>query len=152
VIPSITITSPIGGDNWLRGTKQNIQWTYTGNPGSHVKIELIWLGEVVDQVITESTPIGSDGTGSYEWTIDQATDLDGYQIRVTSTTNSGYSDTSDYFIIDELKVVINSPVSSKIYPKHKTIEFEGKLYTEWFFQRLNEKSNRIPRLICELNF
>jgi len=39
--PSITVMSPDGGDTWQRGTSQTITWSYTGSPGSMVKIVLL---------------------------------------------------------------------------------------------------------------
>jgi molybdopterin-binding protein len=91
----ITVTSPNGGESWQVGTTQTILWTYTGNPGSYVKIELL-KGTSVNSTITSSTSIGSNGSGSYSWTIPttQTTGSD-YKVRVTSTSNSAYTDTSD---------------------------------------------------------
>ncbi len=88
----ITVTSPNGGETWQAGTTQTIRWTYTGNPGSSVKIEL-YKGGVLNRVIVLSTPIES---GSYPWTI-PSTQPPGrdYTVKVTSTTESTYSDTSD---------------------------------------------------------
>ena len=39
VPPTITVASPNGGESWQAGTTHAIQWTYTGDPGSTVKIE-----------------------------------------------------------------------------------------------------------------
>ncbi len=91
----ITVTSPNGGENWQAGSTQKITWTYTGDPGPSVKIELL-KGTSVNSTITSSTSIGSNGSGSYIWTIpsDQASGSD-YKIRITSTSNSSYTDTSD---------------------------------------------------------
>ena len=60
--PTITITSPNGADDWQAGTTQNIQWSYTGDPGSDVRIFLLKDG-IVDHVIRDETPIGSSGSG-----------------------------------------------------------------------------------------
>ncbi|MEW6001251.1 MAG: Ser-Thr-rich GPI-anchored membrane family protein [Nitrospirota bacterium] len=92
---SITVTLPNGGETWHTGTGQTIRWNYTGNPGAHVKIELL-KGGALNRTITSSTSRGSGGSGSYTWTIpsDQINGND-YRIKVTSTTNSSYSDTSN---------------------------------------------------------
>jgi hypothetical protein len=91
----ITVTLPNGGESWARGTTQTIKWTYAGNPGSYVKIELL-KGGVVNSAITKSASIGINGTGSYKWTVpsSQATGSV-YTIRITSTSNSNYKDTSN---------------------------------------------------------
>jgi hypothetical protein len=91
----ITVTSPNGGESWARRTRQTINWTYAGNPGSYVKIELL-KGGIVNMSITKRTSIGRNGTGSYKWTVPsrQATDSD-YTIRITSTSNRNYTDISN---------------------------------------------------------
>ncbi len=66
-----------------------------------MKIELV-KGGIIDHTILSSMPIGNDGSGSYEWTI-QPTQISGtdYKIRVTGIDNNDYfSDLSDeYFEI-----------------------------------------------------
>jgi hypothetical protein len=93
--PGITVKAPNGGENWQQGTAQTIRWQYSGNPGSYVKIELL-NGTTVNQVISSSTSIGSGGLGSKSWTVpyNQIPGSD-YQIRITSTSNTGYVDMSD---------------------------------------------------------
>ena len=91
VLPKIIVTSPNGGENWIRGTTHLITWNYTGNPGTYVKIELL-KGGVVNRTILSST-LNDKSQG---WTIPatQAIGAD-YKIRITSTTNLAYNDTSD---------------------------------------------------------
>lgn len=94
---SITVTVPNGGENWKRGTTQTITWTSVGSTGANVKIELL-KGTVV-KVLSKSTP----NDGSFDWAISksQAVGTD-YKIRVTSTSDSAYTDTSDnYFQISK---------------------------------------------------
>src|SRR5450759_1865792 len=94
-ISSITVTSPNGGETWARGVTQTIKWTYVGNPGSSVKIELM-KGGVLNSTINSSTSIGINGSGSYNWLINSTQTLGSdYKVMVTSTTNSAYTDTSD---------------------------------------------------------
>ncbi len=94
LVPTVTVASPNGGESWQNGTTQTIRWAYTGNPGSYLKIELLKGGSITP--ITSSAFIGSNGSGSYNWTIPstQTTGSD-YKVRVTSTTNSSFTDTSD---------------------------------------------------------
>ncbi|HYN44536.1 MAG TPA: NosD domain-containing protein [Candidatus Limnocylindrales bacterium] len=91
VPPKITVTSPDGDENWTRGTAHAITWNYTGNPGTYVKIELLKNG-MVNRTILASTP----NDKSQSWTIPavQAIGTD-YRVRITSTTNAAYNDTSD---------------------------------------------------------
>ena len=96
VIPSgLTVVSPNGGENWKTRSSHAITWTYTGNPGSKVKIELLKNG-ILNRTITTKASIGSGGSGSYNWKISrsQATGTD-YKITITSTTTSSATDTSN---------------------------------------------------------
>ena len=102
----ITVTIPNGAENWARGTTHSIRWSYTGRPGTNVKIELLKDG-VFNRLITSSTSVGSTGSGSYNWLINSTqTPGTDYKIRVTSTTNSEYTDTSNNsFTINGLTLI-----------------------------------------------
>lgn len=107
-LPSIKVSSPNGSESWEAGTTKTIQWSYTGNPGSSVRIDL-YKGSVIDSTITTSASAGSGGMGSYSWKI-PLTQSPGslYKVIVTSTTNAAYSDDSDY------SFVITTPVTPSI--------------------------------------
>lgn len=88
--PSITVTSPNGGENWKTGSTHAITWTVVGNTGANVKIELL-KG-------TSATTIKSStaNSGSYSWKIPSGqSPATNYKIRITSTTNPAYTDTSN---------------------------------------------------------
>ena len=88
-LPSITVVSPNGGDNWAIGTTQKITWTSDGLSGS-VKIELSRDGGTTWKTIIFSTP----NDGSQPWkVIGQATTE--VRIRVVSVTNRAVFDISD---------------------------------------------------------
>src|SRR5208337_5025567 len=71
-----------------------VTWSYTGNPGAYVKIELLNNGSA--STIASSVSTGSGGSGSYPWNIPLTQALGTYyQIRVTSTANATYTDTSN---------------------------------------------------------
>jgi hypothetical protein len=93
--PTVTVVSPNGGETLTAGTTQTIGWSYTGNPGLYVKIELL-KGGVVNRTIASFASKGSGGIGSRSWKIplNQAPGPD-YRIRVTSMSNHSYSDISD---------------------------------------------------------
>jgi C1A family cysteine protease len=97
---SITVTTPNGGERWRTRSNQQITWSYTGNPGSYVKIDLLQGSTAstatLAKIISSSAAIGSGGSGSYLWKIpSNQAPADNYWIRITSTSNSSYSDTSN---------------------------------------------------------
>jgi C1A family cysteine protease len=91
----LTVVSPNSGENWKVGTSHAITWTYTGNPGSKVKLELLKDG-ILSRTITTKASLGSGGSGSYTWKISRTQAVGfGYAIKITGTTNSAVTDTSN---------------------------------------------------------
>ena len=64
--PSITITSPIGGEQWVPGSTHNITWTSTGIDLVAINFLRSSTGTVAGTVT--SMPV-SASSGSYSWTI-----------------------------------------------------------------------------------
>jgi hypothetical protein len=92
---SVTLTSPNTAQTWKTGASNTITWSYQGNPGSKVRIELL-KGGVLDRTISYSAPVGSAGQGSYKWVIPASQPAgSSYKIRIVSTSNSAYLDSSD---------------------------------------------------------
>jgi hypothetical protein len=91
----ITLLSPNGGESLVAGSRQTVRWSYTGTPGSFVRISL-FKGGVWKRTIVSSTPIGSGGAGSFEWTV-PVTQTPGsdYKIKVLSTSNTTFQDLSN---------------------------------------------------------
>ncbi len=88
--PKITVNVPNGGENWYRGTTHKIKWTSVGKVGPNVKIELL-KGTGIS-IIKSST--ANDGV--YNWAIPSGQAIgSNYKIKITSTTNSAYTDKSD---------------------------------------------------------
>jgi YD repeat-containing protein len=92
---SLRITSPNGGQTWQAGTTQTVQWTYTGEVGDSIKLDLLKGGSAVGTINSRAS-VGSNGSGSHEWSIpsDQAAGGD-YAVRATSLTDASCTDTSD---------------------------------------------------------
>jgi hypothetical protein len=91
----ITVTSPNGGESWVTGTKHRIQWSYTGDPGTAVKIQLLKAGKAVRTIAT-SASVGADGKGSFAWNIpDGLTPATNHAIKVSSTTQISCRDSSN---------------------------------------------------------
>ena len=89
--PSITVISPNGGESWIAGTKHAIAWNVSNLTG-YVKIDLLKSGSLV-KTITSSVAASN---GSYNWSISSSQSSgNDYRIRITSTSNTAVSDTSD---------------------------------------------------------
>jgi hypothetical protein len=125
--PTITVTSPSGGEMWTATGKYTITWTYTGNPGSKVKILLLQGGSPV-ATITSSASIGKAGSGSYAWTT-PATLVPGsnYEVQVTSATNSSYTATS------ASDFTIAAPTIALTSPNGATWNAGGKYQISWSY-------------------
>jgi hypothetical protein len=95
-VNSISVISPNGGEIWQRGTTHVITWAYNGAIGSAVKIVLV-KGGVEVGVIEESAPVGSSGSGSYQWAISSTATLVGsdFAVRIKSIIYPEISDKSD---------------------------------------------------------
>jgi len=94
-MPTVTVVSPNGGESWVAGTSQTISWTYVGAT-KNVWIELI-KGDIIDQMISRSAPIGIDGKGSFSWVIPSTLTAGAdYKIKIMGVAEPECTDTSDY--------------------------------------------------------
>jgi len=87
-LPTITVVSPNGGDNWEIGTTQNITWTSDGLSGK-VKIELSRDGGTTWRTIISSLNDGNQAWKATGPAITQA------RIRVVSVADGAVFDVSD---------------------------------------------------------
>lgn len=77
---TITVTSPNGGESWMRGSTHDITWDYTiFGAGDFVKIELIQDSTVISTI---SASTACDGT--FSWEISEDLDYGDYKIRITA--------------------------------------------------------------------
>jgi len=92
----LAVTSPNGGESWVRGTVHGITWVTTGSSNAYVRIELLKGGEL-RRVIASSAL----NKGTYSWAIPAALALGvDYSVRVTRTSGFRVGDSSDaYFSV-----------------------------------------------------
>ena len=83
---------PKGEERWIVGSLSVIRWTFTGKPGTTVKLALIQkqTGDVIP--ITASTSIGVDGKGAYEWKVPALKPGNDYFVGIASNSNAFYQD------------------------------------------------------------
>jgi hypothetical protein len=97
--PVVTVTSPNGGEDWMKTKTYPITWTSSGNLNS----KSLWIQYSTDNGTTWTTITSQDvSKGTYKWTVPN-TETSGALIKVTLTDIDGAdgSDTSDAtFAID----------------------------------------------------
>ncbi|MFH0924245.1 MAG: LamG-like jellyroll fold domain-containing protein [bacterium] len=108
--PTITLTSPNSGEEWVKGTDHEITWTPTGGA----------VGAVHDNLTIQYSTNGTDWTnlttaqandGTYTWTIALAP-ADTYRIRILDATRPATTDSSDAtFKIKSPYMTITAPVA-----------------------------------------
>lgn len=88
---TVTLTNPNGGGKWRIGKRQRIEWTFTGDIGANVKLELLRNGSLV-KTIKGST--ANDGLQKWKVPNDVQTG-NGYKVRIKSVSDPSISDQSD---------------------------------------------------------
>ncbi len=84
VTPSITVTSPNGGEQMIRGSNYDIRWTKSGPTGNKVNIEL-WKGGVYFQTIFSLI----DNDGKKTWSIPSTLlESNSYKIKIIDASNA----------------------------------------------------------------
>ncbi len=92
---ALTVVKPNGGEVLKQRTFITISWSFTGNPGAYVKIDLL-KGGIWKKTITSRTAIGRRGAGTFQWRPSVLeTPGNDYTVRITSTSNNAYTDVSD---------------------------------------------------------
>ncbi len=96
---ALNITSPYEGAVWAAGTDQSIEWNFTQDPGTNVKIELFNKDTAV-LTIAENISIGTEGSGSFAWKVPEDLLPGGdYTIRISSIERSGHTAEGGLFTI-----------------------------------------------------
>ncbi|MDP3149936.1 MAG: FISUMP domain-containing protein [Ignavibacteria bacterium] len=88
-IPSISLSSPNGSENWLVGSTKNISWSSENI--INVKLEYTTNSGTNWSTIIASTPASS---GSYAWTIPNSESIN-CKVKISDADNAATSDQSD---------------------------------------------------------
>ena len=89
-IPTLTVVTPNGGEQWEVGSLQDINWDSTGSIGGSVKLDYTTDGGTNWNEIIASTT----NTGSYGWTIPNDISAS-VLVRVSDAVDGDPADTSD---------------------------------------------------------
>jgi hypothetical protein len=123
--PTLAVADPNGGETWVVGTTQTIQWTT--NIGGSVRIELSRTGGVTYETLIDSTA----NDGSEDWTVTGAV-TSAARIRIRSRDITTVSDVSNAnFAIVQPTVTIVSPNGGETWAigSVKTIQWTSSYVT-----------------------
>jgi hypothetical protein len=111
VQPTITVSVPNGGEGWLIGSLQNIQWT-SSNVSGNVKIELSTNGgSTFPTVLFAST--ANDGTEA--WTV-AGPATTAARVRISSVTTPSVLDVSNSnFTISSPSITVTAPNGGEMW-------------------------------------
>ncbi len=104
--PSITVTSPNGGEVWTRGTAHNITWTWSGTVGNVDIYYSLNSGVSWTSVVTNSA-----NDGIHSWTIPTVTPSASCLVRIWERSDHDPSDTSDavFSIVANTAETVSTP-------------------------------------------
>jgi hypothetical protein len=106
---SLVLTMPTASSHWNTGSTYSINWTYTGNFGQYVKIDLYDSATFVS-TISSSLSIQYNPCS---WTIPSNLGTStAYRIKISSTSDSSIFDFSDTFTIIHIPVTLTLTMPS----------------------------------------
>ena len=110
-LPTLNITSPIGGENWSVGSTHNITWTSSNI--SNVKIEYTTDNGTSWSTINNSTNASS---GTYLWLVPNTITTQA-KIRLSDSSNASINSVSNsvFTISPAPTITITSPVGGEIW-------------------------------------
>ncbi len=114
---TITVTSPVGGEHWLSGSHHNITWIYGGLPDTNMVKLLLYCNGTLLGSIAENVAIGSNGSGTYDWTVGKlgSTAVDGYKVRIRRMASAQpYGESPQAFSIT--RIVHQAMIAKKMTP------------------------------------
>jgi len=123
--PSITLTSPVGGEDWKAGSSHAITWTASDNVGV-TGVDLAWSGDG-GASFPHAIASGLANTGSYAWSVPNAP---GAAVRVRATAhdaagNVGADSSATDFTIDTWIITAGAGANGTIAPAGSVPVVEG---------------------------
>jgi hypothetical protein len=104
-VPTLTVTSPNGGENWIAGSTHTVAWTATGDT-SAISYQLVSYSTDGGSTYTTPSSALTPSTRSYSWTLPSGISSTIAEVRVRAMDVYTYvlgQDTSDnYFTISSV--------------------------------------------------
>ena len=112
---ALTLTTPSATTNWSTGSAYSIYWTYTGNPGTSVKLSL-W-DSASSSLVSAITDATSATNGTYSWTLPPTIASGNYRIRISSVQDTTISGVSSLFKITNIPTAlyVNVPTDTTVW-------------------------------------
>jgi len=99
--PSFSVKSPRQGEKIVAGQTYTLVWSYTGDVGRYVQIQL-YKGGDFKSTISTYVSAGDGGRGTYSWKVPSGLPQgNDYQIKIFSRTTSAVFALSDMFSIEQ---------------------------------------------------
>jgi hypothetical protein len=103
--PTVTVTSPNGGESWIAGSAQTVQWS-SSNLSGNVNIDLSTDGGTSFPIVVASN---TPNDGSEAWTV-SAVGTTTARVRVSSVSTGSVSDASNTnFTIIQPSITVTAP-------------------------------------------
>jgi hypothetical protein len=116
-VPSITLTSPAGGETWCSGTVQPITWINSGVDS--VTIELSTDGGAIYNALVRRA---AGQAGSWNWSIPASmAQGSNYIVRIYDATNSVIADTGRVFTINRPPAITVPPANLTLCPGQQAL-------------------------------
>ncbi len=123
--PTVSVTSPVGGETWKAGSSHAITWTASDNVG----VTAVDLAYSTDGGATYPNTIatGLSNTGTYAWTVPNAPSA---TVRVRATArdaagNSGAGASAANFTIDRWTITASAGTNGTISPSGAVAVVQG---------------------------
>lgn len=111
---TLAVTSPVSSTNWNTGTSHYLSWTYSGNPGTYVKLAL-YNGTALAAELSSGT-LTSNGRLLWNilWNLPASSS---YRIKITSISDTTIYDFSDYFTLTYVPatITVTAPAAGAVW-------------------------------------
>jgi len=110
---TLSVTTPSSSTNWNTGSSYSVYWTYTGNPGTYVKLSLCDSSAEISAI----TSVAYATNGSYAWVVPPTIATGSYRIKISSIADSTILNYSSYFKITNVptSITVTTPGKSTVW-------------------------------------
>ncbi len=110
---SLVITTPSASNNWETGTQNVIYWTYSGNVGNFVRLDLHDSTSLVKNVVGGTSTTKKE----YNWAIPPSISTGKYRLKITCVEDTTLYGFSEFFTITKIpaSITVITPCSTDVW-------------------------------------